>query len=198
MPLAFAPSALQHYLLPIPTTQELRKQFQVISELRAEIRSLQSDNLKLYEKVRYMQSYRENSAQSSLDPLPPSSTGAPSAGELSKYSARYEEAMNPFEAFRGRVRCYSPIGSHLHTLRLSDFNYFFLCVQEAARAYSNLNPLERGVLVLTRAVLGNRRARNAFIVYAVALHALVMFTLYECTASSQARIQPVPYPRPHI
>jgi homeobox protein cut-like len=141
----------------------------VISELRAEIRSLQSDNLKLYEKVRYMQSYRENNAHSTLDPLPSSSTSAPSATELNKYSARYEEAMNPFEAFRGR---------------------------EAARAYSNLNPLERGVLVLTRAVLGNRRARNAFIVYAVGLHALVMFTLYECTASSssQSRIQPVPYP----
>jgi len=73
----------------------------------------------------------------------------------------------------------------------------FCCLQEAARAYSNLNPLERGVLVLTRAVLGNRRARNAFIVYAVGLHALVMFTLYECTASSssQSRIQPVPYPQ---
>ncbi|KAF8270277.1 CASP C terminal-domain-containing protein [Lactarius quietus] len=180
-PIPFTSSA-DTSILPIVTSQrdrfrqrnaeleeELRKQFQVISELRAEIRSLQSDNLKLYEKVRYMQSYRENSAQSSLDPLPSSSTGAPSAGELSKYSARYEEAMNPFEAFRGR---------------------------EAARAYSNLNPLERGVLVLTRAVLGNRRARNAFIVYAVGLHALVMFTLYECTASSssQARIQPVPYP----
>lgn len=69
-------------------------------------------------------------------------------------------------------------------------------MQEAARAYSNLNPLERGVLVLTRAVLGNRRARNAFIVYAVGLHALVMFTLYEYTASSgsQLRIQPVPHP----
>jgi CASP C terminal len=71
--------------------------------LRAEIRSLQSDNLKLYEKVRYMQSYREN-AHSTLDPLPASSTIAPSATELNKYSARYEEAMNPFEAFRGRVR----------------------------------------------------------------------------------------------
>jgi hypothetical protein len=71
--------------------------------LRGEIRSLQSDNLKLYEKVRYMQSYREN-AHSTLDPLPTSSTSAPSATELNKYSARYEEAMNPFEAFRGRVR----------------------------------------------------------------------------------------------
>ncbi|KAH9047801.1 CASP C terminal-domain-containing protein [Lactarius hengduanensis] len=181
-PIPFTPSA-DTSILPIVTSQrdrfrqrnaeleeELRKQFQVISELRAEIRSLQSDNLKLYEKVRYMQSYREGNAHSTLDPLPASSTSAPSTTELTKYSARYEEAMNPFEAFRGR---------------------------EAARAYSNLNPLERGVLVLTRAVLGNRRARNAFIVYAVGLHALVMFTLYECTASSssQSRVQPVPYPQ---
>ncbi|KAH9058837.1 CASP C terminal-domain-containing protein [Lactarius vividus] len=181
-PIPFTPSA-DTSILPIVTSQrdrfrqrnaeleeELRKQFQVISELRAEIRSLQSDNLKLYEKVRYMQSYRENNAHSTLDPLPSTSTSAPNTTELTKYSARYEEAMNPFEAFRGR---------------------------EAARAYSNLNPLERGVLVLTRAVLGNRRARNAFIVYAVGLHALVMFTLYECTASSgsQSRVQPVPYPQ---
>ncbi|KAI0001319.1 CASP C terminal-domain-containing protein [Russula compacta] len=175
-------------ILPIVTSQrdrfrqrnaeleeELRKQFQIISELRAEIRSLQSDNLKLYEKVRYMQSYREN-AHSTLDPLPASSISTPSAGELNKYSVRYEEAMNPFEAFRGR---------------------------EAARAYSNLNPLERGVLQLTRAVLGNRRARNAFIGYAIGLHLLVMFTLFECTMSSSGpssgsggrmRIQPVPGP----
>jgi len=91
------------HLIADPTpAQELRKQFQIISELRAEIRSLQSDNLKLYEKVRYMQSYREN-AHSTLDPLPASSTSAPNTTELSKYSARYEEAMNPFEAFRGRV-----------------------------------------------------------------------------------------------
>ncbi|KAI0000520.1 CASP C terminal-domain-containing protein [Russula vinacea] len=143
-PIPFTSSA-NTSILPIVTSQrdrfrqrnaeleeELRKQFQIISELRAEIRSLQSDNLKLYEKVRYMQSYREN-AHSTLDPLPASSTIAPSASELNKYSARYEEAMNPFEAFRGR---------------------------EAARAYSNLNPLERGVFMLTRAVLGNRRARN--------------------------------------
>ncbi|KAH9978937.1 CASP C terminal-domain-containing protein [Lactifluus volemus] len=176
-PIPFTPSA-DTSILPIVTSQrdrfrqrnaeleeELRKQFQTISELRAEIRGLQSDNLKLYEKVRYMQSYRENS-HSTLDPLPASSVSAPSASELSKYSARYEEAMNPFEAFRGR---------------------------EAARAYSNLNPFERGVFVLTRVILGNRRARNAFIVYAIALHVLVMFTLYECAVSSSApvRTQPI-------
>ena len=175
--------------------QELRKQFQIISELRAEIRSLQADNVKLYEKVRYMQSYREN-ARSTLDPLPASSTNAPTAGELGKYRERYEEAMNPFEAFRGRVCGASPsLCSTVAGLNHSFPSFFF---QEAARAYSNLNPLERGVFVLTRAILGNRRARNAFIVYAIGLHLLVMFTLYECTMSSGSgtptRIQPVPAP----
>ena len=79
----------------------MRKQFQTISELRTEVRGLQTDNLKLYEKVRYMQSYRENTTNSTLDPLPSNAAGG--SGEMSKYSARYEEAMNPFEAFRGRV-----------------------------------------------------------------------------------------------
>ncbi|KAI0063715.1 hypothetical protein BV25DRAFT_1824286 [Artomyces pyxidatus] len=178
-PIPFAPSA-DTSILPIVTSQrdrfrqrnaeleeELRKQFQIISELRTEIRSLQADNLKLYEKVRYMQSYRENSTNSTLDPLPAAGPSSSAAGDLSKYSARYEEAMNPFEAFRGR---------------------------EAARAYSNLNPLERGVLVLTRAVLGNRRARNGFIFYALALHLLVMFTTYECTLNSGSSLQTQPSP----
>jgi homeobox protein cut-like len=55
-----------------------------------------------------MQSYREQGSVSQLDPLPPSSP-SPYGGsgngrdELGKWGARYEEAMNPFEAFRGRV-----------------------------------------------------------------------------------------------
>lgn len=69
--------------------QELRKQFNIISELRAEVKSLQADNLKLYEKVRYMQSYREDSAArpSTLDPLP-SSSSAGRSDDMSKYRAR--------------------------------------------------------------------------------------------------------------
>ncbi|EEB98509.1 hypothetical protein MPER_01966, partial [Moniliophthora perniciosa FA553] len=148
--------------------EELRKQFQIISDLRSEIKSLQSDNLKLYEKVRYMQSYREEASSSrpvtsQLDPLPAPSG---SSDDMGKYRARYEEAMNPFEAFRGR---------------------------EATRAIQNLNPVERGVLVLTRQILGNRRARTFFIFYALALHLLVMFTTYECTTSSESRIRTQPY-----
>ncbi|KIM91916.1 hypothetical protein PILCRDRAFT_57062 [Piloderma croceum F 1598] len=157
---------------PFPAS-ELRRQFHIISELRTEIKSLQSDNLKLYEKVRYMQSYREEAASrpvSQLNPLPPPSSSLSSSSrpdDMSKYRARYEEAMNPFEAFRGR---------------------------EATRAYQSLNPVERGVLVLTRSILGNRRARTAFVIYAAALHLLVMFTTYECTTSSGSQLQTQPHP----
>ncbi|KAI0768369.1 CASP C terminal-domain-containing protein [Irpex lacteus] len=179
-PIPFAPSA-DTSILPIVTSQrdrfrqrnaeleeELRKQFNIISDLRSEVKSLQADNLKLYEKVRYMQSYREDAATrpSTLDPI--SSTAAGRSDDMSKYRARYEEAMNPFQAFRGR---------------------------EATRAYESLNVLERGVLVLTRAILGNRRTRTAFICYAILLHLLVMFTTYECTTSSGSQLQRQPMPR---
>ncbi|KAF8638030.1 hypothetical protein AX16_010662 [Volvariella volvacea WC 439] len=179
-PIPFASSA-DTSILPIVTSQrdrfrqrnaeledELRKQYQIISELRTEIKTLQADNLKLYEKVRYMQSYREEAGArppvSQLDPLP-NPNGR--SDDMSRYHARYEEAMNPFEAFRGR---------------------------EATRAYKSLNPFERGVLVLTRAILGNRRARTFFILYALALHILVMFTTYECTTSSSSQLQKQPSP----
>ncbi|KAG6866697.1 hypothetical protein C0991_011356 [Blastosporella zonata] len=179
----FTPSA-DVSILPIVTSQrdrfrqrnaeledELRKQFQIISELRTEIKSLQADNLKLYEKVRYMQSYREEAGSrpmtTQLDPLPapPGSGGRPD--DISKYHARYEQAMDPFEAFRGR---------------------------EATRAYDNLHPIERGVYILTRTVLGNRRARTFFVIYALALHILVLYTSYECGATSQGQLQKQPSP----
>lgn len=69
-----------------------------------------------------------------------------------------------------------------------------LSKQEATRAYQNLNPVERGVLILTRSILGNRPARAFFICYALALHVLVMFTIYECTNSSGTQLERQPYP----
>ncbi|KLO05744.1 hypothetical protein SCHPADRAFT_1002727 [Schizopora paradoxa] len=171
-PIPFA-SSVDTSILPIVTSQrdrfrlrnaeleeELRKQFQIISDLRSEAKSLQVDNLKLYEKVRYMQSYREESSSSALS--------AARQDDLNKYHARYEESMNPFEAFRGR---------------------------EAVRAFQALNPVEKAVLSLTRVILGSRRARNIFVFYALSLHLLVMITTYELTMSSgtELRTQPRPF-----
>lgn len=131
-----------------------------------------------------MQSYREDSGSrpvTQLDPLPPPSGRL---DDMSKYQVRYEEAMNPFEAFRGRVcRHCNVTGIKSHSSK-----------QEATRAYQNLNPVERGVLNLTRSILGNRRARAFFICYALALHVLVMFTIYDYTNSSGTQLERQPYP----
>ncbi|KAK1922128.1 CASP C terminal-domain-containing protein [Papiliotrema laurentii] len=178
-------------ILPIVTSQrdrfrqrnaeleeELRKQFESISDLRAEIKSLQADNLKLYEKVRYMQSYRDGGSSS----IPISGPSGSSGGSLlngvmrsreddiGKYKDKYEESMNPFEAFKGR---------------------------EAQRAIQALNPMERAVFALTRAIIGNKRARSAFILYAGSLHVLILFVLWNTMSASDSanhdpiRIQPI-------
>ncbi|CEL60960.1 Protein CASP OS=Saccharomyces cerevisiae (strain ATCC 204508 / S288c) GN=COY1 PE=1 SV=2 [Rhizoctonia solani AG-1 IB] len=164
-------------ILPIVTSQrdrfrqrnaeleeELRKQFESITELRNEIKTLQSDNMKLYEKVRYMQSYRDEGSASW------SSVTAQANTDLGKYRTMYEDSLNPFQAFRG---------------------------QEAARAAQDLNVVERTVLVITRQVLGNRRARTAFIAYAFFLHGLVLYTTYQCAGSSQNSVR-VPAGNAHI
>ena len=60
--------------------------------------------MKLYEKVRYMQSYRNEASAGPSAYL--STSAAPistRSDDMGKYKSMYEESMNPFEAFRGRV-----------------------------------------------------------------------------------------------
>ncbi|ODO05678.1 hypothetical protein I350_04738 [Cryptococcus amylolentus CBS 6273] len=181
-----APSAQDTSILPIVTSQrdrfrqrnaeleeELRKQFETISDLRAEVKALQTDNLKLYEKVRYIGSYRDTaSAGAGSSSYPPSSSrgGGLLNGvlgrrdeEIGKYKDKYDESLNPFEAFKGR---------------------------EAQRAVQALNPLDKGVFALTRAIVGNKRARNLFILYAGSLHALILFVLWNGMAASDSSSHP--------
>jgi homeobox protein cut-like len=118
-PIPFA-SAAETSILPIVTSQrdrfrarnaeledELRVQFTTIAGLRAEAKALQADNLKLYEKVRYMQAYRDDATpgKRALTGGATAASGSANgrADELGRYGAQYEEAMNPFNAFRGRV-----------------------------------------------------------------------------------------------
>lgn len=195
-------------ILPIVTSQrdrfrqrnaeledELRRQFETISDLRAEIKTLQADNLKLYEKVRYMQSYRDTSSAVMAGNTHASSSTSQAGmlngalrsrdDDIGRYKDKYDESLNPFEAFKGR---------------------------EAQRAIQALNPLERAVFALTRAIIGNKRSRSLFILYAASLvslqwcgtwtcadypqHFLVLFVIWNglgsSTASTPITIQPHP------
>ncbi|KAE8254325.1 hypothetical protein A4X03_0g5737, partial [Tilletia caries] len=177
-----APATSQSSLLPIITSQrdrfrtrnaeleeELRTQFQTISELRAEVKQLQADNLGLYEKVRYLQSYASSSSGGGVQGYPPVGVGRETrivvdravgrgngngngAGGEERYRDRYEEHMDPFASFRGR---------------------------EQSRVFAALNPLERLLHMVTRVVLGHRRMRIAFTAYALGLHVLVLLILFE-------------------
>lgn len=51
-------------------------------------------------------------------------------------------------------------------------------IQEATQAYTSLPLPERLLLTLTRAVLGHRRARLAFVSYATGLHLLVVWVVW--------------------
>jgi homeobox protein cut-like len=85
--------------------EQLLKQSDIVSELRSEIKTLQADNLKLYEKVRYLESY--SAGVGSGSPAPSSlrkTVGTQRRDEeLGKYKSLYEDHVNPFEAFKGRV-----------------------------------------------------------------------------------------------
>lgn len=164
---------------------ELSRANKAVSNLRQEVSSLQKDNLKLYEKTRYISSYSRQQHQPAAPSSPlalqasnpffssssstgyganpnPSSTLHPSnsnsgSNPIDRYRQAYESNISPFEAFRGR---------------------------ESARAFHRMGVAERVIYSLTRVVLANRTSRNLFAGYCLLLHVLVLTMMYYAAGSS--------------
>lgn len=135
--------------------EELRAQLESITELRGEVRRLQADNLGMYEKMRYLQAYgaRSSGGAPSDMPYPPdTSAGIAPGDEEEGYRKRYEQSLHPFERFRGR---------------------------EQLRAVAALSPVDRLLHMLASAVLGSAHMRLVFVGYALLLHLLVFFMLFD-------------------
>lgn len=137
---------------------ELQKSYQTVSSLRSEIGVLQKDNLDLYEKTRYVNSYNAvnrgpaSSASSYAANPNPSTINVDDGGAAnSKYRAAYETNLSPFAAFRGR---------------------------ESARAMKRMNLFERMILRVTKFVLQTKTSRNIFAVYLLGLHFMVFYMLF--------------------
>lgn len=105
------PSAAES-LLPIVSAQrerfrqrneelegELAGKSQQVILLQNELDTLRADNLKLYEKIKFLQSYQGRQAKEDT------------AAE-SRYSSQYEEALDPFSSFsrKEKLRRYSALG----------------------------------------------------------------------------------------
>ncbi len=69
-----------------------------------------------------------------------------------KYRNMYDEQLDPFQKFHR---------------------------QEETRRYHSLNPAEKIVLGITKALSGNRRSRLCFVTYSGVLHILVFYVIYQ-------------------
>lgn len=76
--------------------EEIRKLVRNAADAQAALESLRHDNVQLYEKIRYLQSYNNNNNGGG--------GGAELEEGLRKYRSQYEEQLNPFTLFSRRER----------------------------------------------------------------------------------------------
>lgn len=112
--------------------------------------SLKADNMKLYEKVRYLQSFNANST----------SGGGYSRNrsimsdrdlDLEALEQRYEASVDPFRQFSRAER---------------------------QRKLKEMSPMERVVFIVAKTVLGSKEMRTALFFYVLGMHLLVFITTY--------------------
>ena len=115
--------------------------------------SLRSDNTKLFEKMRYLQSYNNTSSNNSSN----SRSGAAYSRQNSRdldleaLEQRYEASVDPFRQFSKGER---------------------------QRKLKEMTPVERTVFVVAKAMLGTKEMRTFLFFYVLAMHLLVFSTTY--------------------
>lgn len=127
--------------------EDLRKHFNIISDLKRKNKQLQTDNEELYEKTRYMASIKASENNTLRNKVFQPKTNIPDLEN--PYQSRYESRLHPIEQFRR---------------------------QEQERVNSRLSPLERMFIFLTRSILATRATRMIFLTYCLLLHIVVMYT----------------------
>ena len=119
-----------------------------VQSLQDDLDLLRNDNLKLYEKIKFLQSNYSSSASSASSVVGVSAS--PGALE-SRYASQYEQSLDPFQTFARKER---------------------------NRKYGSMRPYEKATLALVRFILGSPLARTFAFFYSVFLHLLVFMVLY--------------------
>jgi len=119
------------------------------------LESLRADNIKLYEKIKYLQSYGIlNKSRTTVDLE--SNKGEVDEVDM-KYSKLYEDSVNPFVIFNRK---------------------------EKYQRYKELNAAEKVILNSGRFLLSTKFTRTFLFFYSVLLHVLVFLTLYKLVHTS--------------
>ncbi len=119
--------------------------------LTNELDKLRSDNLKLYEKVRYLQSVGGRSRSDKYKQSDIEYDADNDETILNKYNNDYESRLDPFSKF------------HLN---------------EKKRRYTNLKLHDKFTLNLGKFILSNSTSRLIFCLYVLIVHLLIFFNLY--------------------
>ncbi|XP_019163228.1 PREDICTED: protein CASP-like isoform X3 [Ipomoea nil] len=147
------------------TEEEIRQLKEKIGVLTAELEKTKADNVKLYEKIRYVQDYNSERviSRGSKKYAEDLEIGFGSDVE-SKYKKMYEDDINPFAAFSKKER---------------------------DQRYKDLGLRDKITLSSGRFLLGNKYARTFAFFYTIGLHILVFTCLYRMSALTNTGNVPV-------
>eukprot|EP00934_Nitzschia_sp_Nitz4_P004615 Nitzschia sp. Nitz4//scaffold11_size288233//102401//104828//NITZ4_000760-RA/size288233-snap-gene-0.16-mRNA-1//1//CDS//3329534032//4605//frame0 len=119
--------------------------------------SLKTDNTKLFEKMRYLQSFNRGG---SSGPRSATFNRAPSRDlDLEALEQRYEASVDPFRQFSKAER---------------------------QRKLNEMSPMERTVFLVAKAFLGTKEMRTFLFFYVCAMHLLVFATTYHWSHSESS------------
>ncbi|XP_077241045.1 protein CASP [Tasmannia lanceolata] len=138
--------------------EEVRRLKEKIGSLTVELEKTKADNVKLYEKIRYVQDYsNEKLVSRGRKKYAEDVESGFSSDVESKYKKIYEDDINPFAAFSKKER---------------------------DQRYKELGFRDKITLSSGRFLLGNKYARTFIFFYSIGLHLLVFTCLYRMSSLS--------------
>lgn len=133
---------------------------QQIIFLTNELDRLRSDNVKLYEKIKFLQSVPSKIKQKQSDHDLELADLDDSNHVLNKYTNEYENKLDPFNKFNFR---------------------------EKQKRYSNLQFHDKFLMSFGRFILSSKTSRLIFCVYFFIIHMLIFFNLYNMALNESVR-----------
>jgi homeobox protein cut-like len=139
------------------------KSSQLLQSSRTSAEQLRADNVKLYEKIKYLQSYDRRKPSKEFAGRAPSKRSTLSinkhvdlmeSGSMSEYKKIYEQSVNPFSQFHKR---------------------------EQKKRFENLHSVDKIILVGGRFFMKNRYSRAFLFFYFLFLHFILFMTMYNWT-----------------
>ncbi|KAF8928497.1 hypothetical protein BGZ58_009611, partial [Dissophora ornata] len=181
--------------------EQLRQQSEQISNLRNENSQLQRDNLKLYEKVKYMQSYRNDSSGPGVGVgggYAAAGSAAPSA--MVDYTSPFRSGVvgraagggggNHYKKDDGdevQMQSLDPTDRYRNMYEESMNPFEAFHKKEESRRFNSMTPADKAMLTMSRLVLTNKWTRSMLVAYTMGLHFLMVVMLYKMSAWEECR-----------